>query len=76
MDNEGRDGNITDYSIACDSNEHLGFTITASASEATGELVLIGVLPYNMYNCCLTAETTNGISPTTCTQGTSLEEGK
>ena len=70
------DESLSSYSIVCNSEQHLDFALSTRANVEDVQFVLIRLLPHNMYNCCLTAVTTVGTSPTVCVKATSLEEGK
>lgn len=70
-----RAGSIIQYNVHCISRQHLGFILTRSLNRAQARLIIQGLRPYTMYNCCVAAVTTKGESPTACVQASTLEEG-
>ena len=70
-----RDGTILQYSIVCrfgDSDSLLSRNSSASSQS----LQLTDLHPFTNYNCCVSAQRTNGNSPESCSSKTTAEDGK
>ena len=68
------DGTILHYSIVCrfgDDDSLPPFNSSASGRS----LELTDLLPFTNYNCCVSAQRTNGHSPASCSSETTPEDG-
>ena len=70
-----RDGTILHYSIVCrfgDDDSLPPFNSSASSQS----LQLTDLCPFTNYNCCVSAQRTNGNSPESCSSETTPEDGR
>ena len=75
--NDTSDGNILNYLISCTSNGDGNFGLTLTRPAASDRVVMLdSLLPYVSYNCCVAVQTDSGVSPFSCLQQFTLEEGK
>ena len=70
-----RDGMILQYSIVCRFGD--GDSLPPRNSPASSQsLQLTDLRPFTNYNCCVSAQRTNGNSPESCSSETTPEDGK
>ena len=65
---------ITGFLISCSSAKKIGEGWNRTSSQ-TRYLHLNALSPYMTYTCCVTANTTGGLSNPACETQTTLEEG-
>ena len=69
------DGTILQYLIACRFGD--GDSLPACNSSASSQsLQLTDLHPFTNYNCCVSAQRTNGNSPESCSSETTPEDGE
>ena len=71
-----RNGTILSYNINCSSDNHVGYSLQQTIQASFQSILMTGLNPFTVYNCCVAIVTTNGNGLYNCGSGITLEDGK
>ena len=75
-ENDTSDGNILNYLISCASSGDRNFALTLTRPANANRLAMLQSLrPFTSYNCCVSVQTNTAVSPFSCVEEYTLEEG-